>query len=1729
MDSQTGEIAYYTNISGNFVTCVRVSAYKCGQLVADVYREIQVILLNCPNLATGFPNTPPVVIPPFNGNTSYFTSVTAGTLVNFNITATDSNVYANGSPQDITLEASGGQFSADFINTTLCDNPPCATFNNIAGVTPPFSAPSIVAGVFNWQTSCYHIASNAGCNTTSNIYTFAIKAVDDFCPAPAIKFATITIEVVQAPSSVPPDFTCAFAGGNGDVSLSWNHLAGSNTNTVYHIYSSPTANGPFNLVDSMNFPIDTYVDAGVNANVSSIFYYMTTSSDCAGISPPSDTLESLIFNAGADYYTCTGVQMTNTNVVGGSNATFSWTPTIGLSNPNIAQPFANPGVTTMYYLDITTQNGCVMRDSVTVFYNVGFITLADSLENVSCWDGNDGQIAVYANGGTPPYSYYIDGNLNPNPPPYDSLFIGLAVGTYIITVADAQNCSETGPITLVGPGYPLQVITSDSVAVCYNDSSGVANAWGAGGTPPYSFDWFNSAQVSFSSNDSVSGLYAGSYFVEITDALGCDTFKTINVVQPQMPLTASIQIMDVACKGDSTGFIVATGAGSYAPYTYVWLRGPDTLRNVTHPVDETRDSLNNLVTGSYELHIYDAVGCFESYSNVVSEPAIVLTSTLNKINDVDCYGDSTGAVQVIANGGVPAYFYIWDDRVINSTIVSDLPAGLHTVYITDDWNCTIEDTITIYENPLIVGTISTIQNVSCHSGNDGMVSIISVGGFSSHSYTWSNGHLGTSQPDTNSGLLFGSYYVIIEDQLGCRVVDSVFISEPDVLEVEASLVAHINCFGYDDGIATAVGVGGTTPYSFTWSPGGQAGDTAFGLTPGVHTATITDVKGCTNSDTVTIVEPSQLMVSIIDSLTILPYCTGVNSASLTAAASGGTPGYTYQWNDDPIIPQTTSTATYLFAGIYTITATDSRGCIATDTRDIDTVTATMTAAIDTQLFAGNVFVSCFGSNDGMAIVSAWGAHAPYSYQWFGPNGYTANTDTIENLFAGNYSVTISDTNNCSINRSINVTHPDALLFTTFSSTNETCLGAGNGTVSIDIQGGSAPFTGIATNNNSGNVINSPMQNDSIIPAITSGVYTITLTDVNGCSSTLSQGGNDQQIIGTAIATYANIDDINAVHLDCYGISNGELAVQNPLAAPNYTYSWKDVAGNSFGSTLSIDSLAAGDYVLFAHYSDSLGSYPGCTTTDTFSLTQPNEIVITPTLIKDVDCFGGSNGRIQTQTTGGTRFSGGPNAWYNYIWNSGQTTRNINGLIAGTYIINITDANGCIQADTFAVGEPSNLIASLSTSDYNSWGVSCNGGSDGTVNLTIDQNSATPPFTYSWSSGQATMNIANRNAGNYILTITDANGCAFTRNTTITEPLQIVVSPTVTSNHNGAHISCVGDSDGEVSVSGTGIVGGVQPYGVSWNDANSSTTNSISGLSAGTYTATITDANGCIESTDVELFNPPELVVGLDVRDSLTFNVSCFGVCDGWAEAIASGGTSISLTYNYSWNDNNSQTTQMATGLCAGESYTVSVTDDNSCEQSNTTIFFTQPPAFDANVSTTNYLGAAKPPLNVNFVDSTYLGTIHPMLFTWMWPDGGIEPIPWEFGESGMNISYSFTEVGENKVNLIVLNRTTGCTDTLDFVIDVQGLGEIHNVFSPNGDGTNDEFVFENHGMDILSVMIFNRWGQKVFETDVSSAKWNGEDMKGNEEAAGTYFYVLTAQGEDGYRYEEKGAVILIRE
>ena len=320
------------------------------------------------------------------------------------------------------------------------------------------------------------------------------------------------------------------------------------------------------------------------------------------------------------------------------------------------------------------------------------------------------------------------------------------------------------------------------------------------GTPPYSYEWFDYNLSSLSNDDSLFNVSTGSYFVEIMDANGCDTFTTVQVISSQLPLTASPQVYGVSCRGDSTGMIIADGGGSFAPYKYYWMGSSgDTLRYTGLMIG--RDTLRDLFAGTYMLHIYDSQECFEDYILTVGEPATSLSiDSLLTVLDIACYGDSVGSAMMYVSGGMPNYSYLWESGEID-LIATSLKAGYNTVSVTDAWGCTVKDSIQINENPLIESTVSVVQNVSCYGSSDGIASVTSSGGIPSYIYFWSNGHTGFSVPDTAYNLLFGSYYVTTRDALGCEVIDSIDISQPEPLSMEASEIEWISCYGANDGLS----------------------------------------------------------------------------------------------------------------------------------------------------------------------------------------------------------------------------------------------------------------------------------------------------------------------------------------------------------------------------------------------------------------------------------------------------------------------------------------------------------------------------------------------------------------------------------------------------------------------------------------------------------------------------------------------------------------------------------------------------------------------------------------------------------------------------------------------------------------------------------------------------------------------------------------------------------------
>jgi len=909
-------------------------------------------------------------------------------------------------------------------------------------------------------------------------------------------------------------------------------------------------------------------------------------------------------------------------------------------------------------------------------------------------------------------------------------------------------------VTIDCPKFPLQALAQSKLVVCYASSDGFAVGFGSGGTPGsgYSYEWFDDTYTSFSLNDTAFGLSSGSYYLEVMDANGCDTFTSVQVISPQTSLSGNPQIFGVVCKGDSTGMLVGDAQGSWAPYQYYWLSSTgDTLQD--SGVRLTRDTLSGLVSDSYDLHVYDAKGCFVSYSLLIGEPATKLSiDSMVVIESIACYGDNVGKAILYASGGMPNYSYLWGNGETD-IIADELTSGYHSLLLSDDWGCEVLDSIYIPENSEIESQISTIQNASCYGYNDGISCIASVGGVPSYTYFWSNGHTGFTMPDTASGLLHGSYYVTTQDVLGCEVVDSIYISEPEPLSMEASELDWIDCYGADNGLAYATAVGGTAPYNFVWDNDSlNPGDTIDTLTPGLHTVVVTDAKGCSATDTIFTHEPTELIVAIDDAQTVLAYCVGVNTASLTAIASGGTPGYSYHWNDNGVNPQTTATASSLLAGVYTITVTDTKGCTSSDTSDIDILADSMDAQTTSLIqYVGDNDVSCFGENDGEAMVLAWGGHAPYVYQWYGPNGFNSNNDSIANLYAGTYSVTVRDTNNCMVNTSIVIEEPDYTYFTTLSATDESCLGACNGQVQIDITGGVPPYTGIAIENTTGTMIDTLIANNSIVMGICSGAYTLTVTDANDCPSSVINGGVNQQTIGTGVFTTATINPATITHVLCNGTATGYLEALNPNTTdPNYSYSWQNAnnAGVIISGATVATNLMAGTYVLYAHYADvnSIGqNYAGCTTTDTVSITELSilESVVT---ITDVDCYGATTGKLVAgQVSGGT-------SSYNLQWNPGGVMGSVmNNLTVGTYTLTITDANSCQEVDTFEVTQPQALTANVIKSGYVLTAETPIGG--------------VAPFSYSWreqsvpGSQLAAGSIYTViNYGTYYVRVKDSNDC-----------------------------------------------------------------------------------------------------------------------------------------------------------------------------------------------------------------------------------------------------------------------------------------------------------------------------------------------------------------------------------
>ena len=707
-----------------------------------------------------------------------------------------------------------------------------------------------------------------------------------------------------------------------------------------------------------------------------------------------------------------------------------------------------------YWVTVTDSLGCQASDTIWVYFSDLGASIT-KLNDVFCFGGNNGAISLTTFGGQPPYSItWSTGQTG------ISGLANLGAGVYWVTVTDALGCLRRDTIAVGQPIAPLSVIVAVNNVSCFAGATGSLTSVVSGGTAPYTYSWNT---VPAQTSPTASNLPAGSYTLFITDANGCNLTVSGVITQPAAPLSASVSGTNVLCFGGTTGTANVVASGGTAPYSYSWNTSPA----------QTTSAATNLASGTYTVTIIDSKNCQTTQSVTITQPSAPLSGTISTTT-VNCYGGSNGSATVTPSGGTGPYNFIWTTvPAQTSATASNLPAGTHTVLITDANNCSVTRTATVTQPASALAVTSTFTPVLCFGDATGTATVLATGGTAPYSYQWTSIPGLTSNSATN--LSVGAYVVVVTDAKGCTQQASIAVTQPSAPLSGTLSVTDVACFGNATGSITANINGGTAPYSYSWSSiPGLTSNSASGLTAGTYAVSATDANGCTYSLSGTIAQPLAPLQATSSGQDAL--CFGAASGFAQVAPSGGTAPYSFNWNTVPA--QTTPVASNLTAGTYTCTVTDANGCVQFGVWTVGQPMPLMGTSVVND-------VSCGRAQDGSIQVSISGGTGNYSISW--PNG--SNSLNRYQLGPGTYSYTITDENNCSFIGTATVNEPDPFRVTV-DTVSPKCNSTEDGRITITATGGN----GMLTYYINGEVFNGMADGLGVFP------YGITIMDQNGCDT-----------------------------------------------------------------------------------------------------------------------------------------------------------------------------------------------------------------------------------------------------------------------------------------------------------------------------------------------------------------------------------------------------------------------------------------------------------------------------------------------------------------------------------------------------------------------------------------------------------------------------------------------------
>ena len=929
-----------------------------------------------------------------------------------------------------------------------------------------------------------------------------------------------------------------------------------------------------------------------------------------------------------------------------------------------------------------------------------------------------------------------------------------------------------------------------------------------------------------------------------------------------------------------------------------------------------------------------------------------------------------------------------------------------------------------------------------------------------------------------------------------------------------------------------VNVCGYPPYNYSWSDGtiqtNSTGTTTLtNKCAGTYKVIVTDAF-C-QKDSATFIITSTGSAPSITAGPTAATC-GSSNGNIVVTVSTGTSPYVYVWSNgvsggSSISNSTTQQFNNLSAGNYSLTVTDNGGAGCSTTAVVSITNSSAGSA--TLASSGNIL--CNGGNTNL-IATVTGGTAPYTYFWSNGTSSSTNSPTsqISNLTAQIYSVTITDNNNCSSTSTVNITQPPALSFSPPVITNPAC-GTITGSASVSASGGTGILNYVWSNSTPGKTILS----------VAAGTYFVTVADANSCTNTTSV-----LINSTPSAT---IDSVKITNSTCKNYNNGSAIAYASAGVGALTYNWSAAGGS--GSTVS--GLSVGSYVI------SVVDGSGCLTQSSVMITEPNVISAQSSNENSASC-GIANGSADIKAMGGT----GSN--YTYNWSNGISgitngQSQISNLTSQVYYCTITDQNSCSYVHTFNIGDS----PSPKFSGVNKTAVNCKGNNSGSITVMITSGSAL--YTYDWGSGAPIVTSAQSNtasnllAGNHSVTITDNNGCTVDTALTITEPASVFTS-TVTSTS----ATCAVGGSATVSVSG----GNVGNYFYTWSNGASSITNNqtsqISNLTAQIYSVTISDSKGCTITSSATI-NAPAGAPTIQLNTKT--DVTCNGKSDGSASVTITG---TGTTYTYTWSSGaslitNNQTSQISNLI--SQVYSLTVTDNNGCSVT-TTANITQPSSLSLSLAPTNttcgnnngqitaiptggngaytYLWSTNgtssqissltsqsysvtitdskscTTTSSTTINSTVLPTAVATASATTITTGSSTDLSATGGTSFMWIqdgSLSCSVCQNPTVNptstttyTVIVTDANSCKDTAFVTIKVESLKPcdipyLPTAFSPNNDGQNDVLYLRGNTLSKIEWSVFDRWGNKVFETNDASGGWDGK-FNSEQMDSGVYVYMM---------------------